>query len=149
MVDGLSIEELVHQLRLPNNRDAYSALRTLEELSDRSDVVYVHIDEFITMMDDPNSYVRTRGLSLISRNAKWDEDCRIDEVVDEYLAHVTDEKPITARQCVKSTVALGRAKPKLVSKIVSSLRNAELARYPDSMRPLIQADTRNALIALE
>lgn len=149
MADSLNIEELVHQLRSPSNKDAYSALRTLEELSDSSDAVYTHIDEFIEMMDDPHSYVRTRGLVLVSSNAKWDADCRIDGVIDEYLAHVTDEKPITARQCVKQAVALGKAKPHLVPKIVSSLRCADLTRYPDSMRPLVQGDIRDALVELE
>lgn len=31
----------------------------------------------------------------------WDKDCKIDEVIDRYLKHITDVKPITARQCIK------------------------------------------------
>lgn len=149
MTDNLSIEELVHQLRSPNNRDAYRALKALEEVSDSCNATYAYIEDFIEMIGDSNSYIRTRGLVLISRNAKWDEDGRIDEVIDEYLTHATDEKPITAQQCVKALVALAKAKPHLVTKIVSSLRCADLSRYPDSMRPLVQADIRDALIELE
>ena len=149
MADNLGIDELVKQLRSPSNRDAYSALKTLEELSDSCDAAYAHIEDYIDMMVDPNSYVRTRGLALISRNAKWDEKGRIDEVIDKYLTHVTDEKPITARQCVKAMVTLGQAKPHLVPKIASALRYADLSRYPDSMRPLVQGDIRDVLVALD
>ncbi len=143
------VEELVRQLRAPNNKDAYGALKVLEELSDLSDAVYAHIEAFIEMMSDSNSYIRTRGLVLISCNAKWDAAGRIDEVIGEYLTHVTDEKPITARQCVKSLAALGEAKPELIPVIVSSLKDVDLSRYPSSMRPLVQGDIRDVLIALD
>ena len=73
MLDGLNIEELVRMLRCPNNREAYRALRSLQEASDLDDAAYAHIDAFIEMMRDSNSYVRTRGLTLIACNAKWEE----------------------------------------------------------------------------
>ncbi|WP_312441038.1 hypothetical protein [Lacrimispora sp.] len=40
-------------------------------------------------------------ITLIAANAKWDRDNRIDEIIDELLRHVMDEKPVTARQCIK------------------------------------------------
>ena len=32
------------------------------------------------MLDSDNPYIRTRGLLLISANAKWDSDNKIDEI---------------------------------------------------------------------
>ena len=113
------------------------------------DAVYAHIDTFIEMMHDSSSYVRTRGLTLIACNAKWDEAGRIDEIIDEYLNHVTDDKPITARQCIKSLLKLSEAKPHLVPRIASSLRHADISRFADSMRPLFQNDICDALLALD
>ena len=83
MLDDLNIAEKVRMLRCANNREAYRALQSLQEASDLDDAAYTHIDAFIEMMRDSNSYVRTRGLTLIACNAKWDETGRIDGIIDE------------------------------------------------------------------
>lgn len=70
MTDGLNIAEWVHMLRCPNNREAYRALQSLQEASELGNAVYAYIDAFIEMMRDSNSYVRTRGLTLIACNVK-------------------------------------------------------------------------------
>lgn len=149
MADGLNIAEWVHMLRCPDNREAYRALQSLQEASDLDDAVYAYIDAFIEIMRNSNSYIRTRGLTLIAHNAKWDEEGKIDGIIDEYLGHATDSKPITARQCIKSLPKLAEAKPHLMPYIVSSLRQADTSQYADSMKPLIQNDIRDALLALD
>lgn len=149
MPEGLNIAEQVCVLRSSSNREAYRALQSLQETSDVDDAVYVHIDSFIEMMCDSNSYVRTRGLTLIACNAKWDEAGKIDGIIDEYLEHVTDDKPITARQCIQSLPKLAEAKPHLMPRIVSSLRHADTSAYADSMRSLVQDDIRDVLLALD
>lgn len=148
MADSLNIAEWVHMLRCPDNREAYRALQSLQEASELDNAVYAHIDAFIEMMRDSNSHVRTRGLTLIACNAKWDEEGKIDRIIDEYLGHTTDGKPITARKCIKSLPKLAEAKPNLMPHIVSLLRQADTSQYTDSMRPLIQNDIRDALLAL-
>lgn len=56
------------------------------------------------------------------------------------LAHITDEKPITARQCIKALAQVGSVKPQYIPVISSCLRSADLSKYKDSMRPLIEKD---------
>lgn len=136
-------------LRCPDNREAYRALQSLQEASDLENAVYAYIDTFIEMMRDSNSYIRTRGLTLIAHNAKWDKEGKIDGIIDEYLGHATDNKPITARQCIKSLPKLAEAKPHLMPHIASSLRQADTSQYADSMKPLIQNDIRDTLLALD
>lgn len=143
------VEELLELLASRDNSQAYQALKALEEASAESNCLYPHMDEFIAMASSGNSYVRTRGLALIAHNAKWDVDDKIDGIIDGYLEHITDEKPICARQCIKLLPLLAEAKPALASKIVSALRDADVARYPDSMRPLVQKDIRDSLLAIE
>ncbi len=143
------VEELLEFLTSRNNSQAYQALKALEEMSAESNCLYPHMDKFIAMASSGNSYVRTRGLALIAHNAKWDVDDKIDGIIDGYLEHITDEKPICARQCIKLLPLLAEAKPALASKIVSALRDADVARYPDSMRPLVQKDIRDSLLAIE
>lgn len=143
------VEELLELLASRDNSQAYQALKALEEMSAESNCLCPHMDKFIAMASSGNSYVRTRGLALIAHNAKWDVDGKIDGIIDRYLERITDEKPICARQCIKLLPLLAEAKPALAPKIVSSLRDANVARYPDSMRPLVQKDIRDSLLAIE
>lgn len=94
-------EELLELLTSRNNSQAYQALKALEEMSAEGNCPYPHMDKFIAMTSSGNSYVRMRGLALIACNAKWDVGGKIDGIIDEYLEHATDEKPICARQCIK------------------------------------------------
>lgn len=143
------IKGLLDLLTSRDNSQAYRALKALEEMSAESNCLYSHMDEFIAMTGSSNSYIRTRGLVLIARNAKWDVGGKIDRAIDEYLEHVTDEKPICARQCIKLLPLIAEVKPALTPKIVSAPRDANITRYPDSMRPLVQKDIRNSLLAIE
>lgn len=114
-----------------------------------SDHVYPYMDKFVEMIDDDNSYVRTRGLALIAHNAKWDVAGKIDSSINFYLEHILDEKPICARQCIKLLPLIAEAKPQLAPEIVSALKHADVTRYAGSMRPLVQKDIRDALLAIE
>lgn len=71
--------------------------------------------------------------------AKNDEN-RFDAIISDYLAHITDEKPITARQCIKALAQVGVAKPQYIPRILLCLHEADLSKYKDSMRPLIEKD---------
>ena len=79
-------------------------------------------------------------LYILAANAQWDEENRFDAIISDFLKHITDEKPITARQCVKALAQVGLAKSQYIPRILSSLRNADLSKYKDSMRPLIEKD---------
>lgn len=138
------VEELLEFLTSRNNSQAYQALKALEEMSAESNCLYPHMDKFIAMASSGNSYVRTRGLALIAHNAKWDVDDKIDGIIDGYLEHITDEKPICARQCIKLLPLLAEAKPALAPKIVSALRDANVARHADSMRPWFRKTSATA-----
>ena len=61
-------------------------------------------------------------------------------ILDDYLSHATDEKPITARQCIKALAQVGKAKPQYISRILGCFHSADLSKYKDSMRPLIEQD---------
>lgn len=82
---------------------------------------------------------------LIAANAKWDVDNKVDEVIDRYLEHITDVKPITSRQCVKVLPVIAEYKPELREDIAAALKQADLSFYADSMRPLVMKDIEEAL----
>jgi hypothetical protein len=85
------------------------------------------------------------GLTLIAYNAKWDKDYKIDEIIDKYLRHITDVKPITARQCIKLLSIIVKYKLELRNDILSALHKANLCIYDDSMQPLVYKDIQKVL----
>jgi hypothetical protein len=136
---------LINGLFDKNNKAAYKCLKELEAASEQDNSVYHFFDAFVDMIDNDNSYVRTRGLLLISANAKWDTDCKIDKIIDKYLCHVMDDKPITARQCIKTLPNIARYKPDLIDDIRIALNNSNPERYSDNMQSLVCNDIRTAL----
>ena len=53
---------------------------------------------------------------------------------------MTDEKPITARQCIQALAEVGLAKPQYIPQILDCFHNADQSKYKDSMRSLIEKD---------
>lgn len=140
-----SISETYALLFDKNNNVAYEALQKLQKASEIGNTVYSYMDRFIDMLDDKNAYIRIRGLTLIAYNAKWDAEYKIDEIIDKYLQHIVDIKPIVARQCIKLLPLLASSKPDLCPDIISALQKADILVYADSMRPLVVKDIQNAL----
>lgn len=142
---SLDIAETLELLFDKNNNVAYKALQELEKESEETDCVYPYMDRLSDMLDSDNSYIRTRGLTLLAYNAKWDKYYKIDEVIDKYLKHITDVKPITARQCIKLLPTIARYKPELRNDILYALHKADICIYDDSMQSLISKDIQKAL----
>ena len=145
----LNIAETFELLFDKNNKAAYKALLDLQKESEETNSVYPYMDRLSDMLDSDNSYIRTRGLTLIAYNAKWDKDYKIDGIIDQYLQHITDVKPITARQCIKLLPLVARYKPELKSEIISALHKANICIYGDSMQPLVYKDIQQALKELQ
>lgn len=141
----VNIAETFELLFDKNNNVAYKALQELQKESEKTNSVYVYMDKLGDMLDSDNSYIRTRGLVLLAYNARWDIDNKIDEIIDEYLKHITDVKPITARQCIKLLPMVAREKPELRTDICSTLQKADVSFYDDSMQPLVYKDIQKAL----
>lgn len=145
----INVAETFELLFDKNNNTAYKALQTLQKVCEESDKVYCYMDRLSEMVDSDNSYIRTRGLTLLAYNAKWDKDYKIDEIIDKYLKHITDVKPITARQCIKLLPIIAKSKPELKNDILSELYKADISFYDESMQPLVYKDIQKALKAIE
>lgn len=141
----IDIKEAFSLLFCKSNPTAYQALRDLQKASEESSQVYPYMDRLAEMLDSENSYIRTRGLTLIAYNARWDIDNKIDGLIDAYLRHIMDPKPVTARQCIKLLPMLAKYKPDLKQDIVSALGKADPSRYSGSMEPLVSGDIQKAL----
>lgn len=137
-------ENLVAQLTAKDDQYACALADKIISESRETDEWYEYFDDFASLLSHPKSLVRNRALYLLAANAQWDEENRFDSVISEFLSHIMDEKPITARQCIKAAAQVGLAKPQYIPEILGSLRNADLSKYRDSMRPLLERDIAEA-----
>ncbi len=134
------IENMIAKLTAKDDKYACAFADKIISESQETDEWYKYFDDFASLLNHPKSFVRNRVLYILAANAQWDEENRFDLIIADFLAHTTDEKPITARQCIKALAQVGSAKPQYVPVILSCLRNADLSKYKDSMRPLIEKD---------
>lgn len=141
-------DEIIYKLTAKNDKFACAIADQIIAESRETDQWYEHFDAFASLLEHPKSLVRNRILHILAANAQWDEENRFGTVLPAFLAHITDEKPITARQCVQALAEVGRAKPQYVPTILDTLRKADLSKYKDSIRPLIEKDILNTITAL-
>ncbi len=128
--------------KLAQKDDKYAcalADRIISE-SQETDEWYEYFNDFASLLNHPKSFVRNRALHILAANAQWDGENRFDLIFPDFIAHITDDKPITARQCIKALVRVGAAKPQYIPRILSCLQNVDLSKYKNSMRPLIEKD---------
>ncbi|MCI8441985.1 MAG: winged helix DNA-binding domain-containing protein [Provencibacterium sp.] len=145
-------ENITAKLTAKDNQFACAFAEKIIAESQQTDEWYEYFDDFASLLHHPKSLVRNRALYILAANAQWDEANRFDAVISDFLAHVTDEKPITARQCIKALAQVGSAKPQYIPAILSHLRGADLSKYKSSMRPLIEkdiAETEKVLTAFD
>ena len=141
----MEIDACIARLTGKDAKDAYAFTQQIAEESRASDAWYPCFDRFAELLRHKNSLVRNRAIAILAANARWDKERKFDALLDEFLSHVTDVKPITARQCVAALPEIAEAKPELIPRIRAALEQADLSGYPDSMQPLVLKDIVAAL----
>ena len=134
------MQEIIAKLTTKGDKYACAIADKIISESHDTDEWYEYFDSFASLLNHPKSLVRNRALNILAANAQWDDENRFDTILDDYLTHITDEKPITARQCIKALRQIGEAKPQYIPRILSCFHGADLSKYKDSMRPLIERD---------
>ena len=134
------MHDIISKLTTKDDKYACAIADKIISESQDTDEWYEYFDAFASLLNHPKSLVRNRVLYILAANAQWDDENRFDAILEDYLAHITDEKPITARQCIKTLVQVGMAKPQYIPRILSCFHDADLSKYKDSMRPLIEKD---------
>lgn len=133
-------ETMLAALTGKNDKYACELTEKIIKESRESEEWYDYFQDFVPLLRHPKSLVRNRALTILASNAQWDTENRFDQLLSEYLSHITDEKPITARVCIQTLPELAQAKPQYIPAILRALEEAELSKYKDSMRPLIEKD---------
>ena len=133
-------DNIIQKLTSKDDKYACAFAEKIITESHDTDKWYEYFDDFASLLDHPKSLVRNRVFFILASNVQWDEENRFDAIISVFLRHITDEKPITARQCVKALAQVGLARPQYIPQILSALHSADLSKYKDSIRPLIERD---------
>jgi hypothetical protein len=145
----LTKEEINHLMKVVINEKAgqvgLEALLKLYFRSDISDDLYPYIDTFIELLDSKDSVKRSRAIFMVSINAKWDKENKIDKNIDKFLSHVEDEKSIISRQCIKCLQNIIPYKRNLKEKIENKLRSINYNSYTENMKELLFEDVTEVL----
>ena len=138
------MQEIINKLTAKDDKFACALADKIIVESRECDTWYEYFDAFASLLNHPKSLVRNRALHILAANAQWDVENRFDAILPEFLTHVTDEKPITARQCIQALAQVGLEKPQYIPQILDCFHNVDLSKYKDSMRPLIEKDMAEA-----
>ena len=90
-------ENVIENLTARNDKFSCAYAEKIISESRETDEWYEYFDDFASLLGHPKSLVRNRALHILAANARWDEENRFDTILTDYLSHITDEKPITAR----------------------------------------------------
>ena len=134
------MQEIINKLTAKDDKFACAGADKIIAESRETDAWYEYFEAFASLLNHPKSLVRNRALHILAANARWDVENRFDAILPEFLTHVTDEKPITARQCIQALTQVGLAKPQYIPQILECFHNADLSKYKESMRPLMEKD---------
>ena len=133
-------EEILNILYGNETWDIWRNFQEIESSIDKSEMLYEYFDDIKKMLLDEKSHIRMRGFRIICKLSKWDRDNKTNNAIESLLNVLDDEKPTIVRQCLASLNSLLLYKPDLSNKIESKLKNMDLSKYKDSMKPLIQKD---------
>lgn len=147
-----NIKELVGNLLSKDDKTRYPSLLILQFRSEIENDVYPYWDNFVDMFKSNNSYFRTIGLKLVSINTKWDNEKKIESIIDEYLLFCEDEKLITARlsiQGLHNVINGVKFDRNICDKIVKKLISIDMQKRPDSNLKVMTKDIVNIFIEIE
>ncbi|HWR60852.1 MAG TPA: hypothetical protein VN580_04535 [Clostridia bacterium] len=148
-LDSADIKKLVDWLAVNDDTLRYHSFLLLKHRSEAYDDVYPYWGIFCEKLGSSNSYQRSLGVMLIAANAKWDTENKMDIVINEYLAVLGDEKPITVRQCIQALEDIVPYKRHLLEKIADSLTALELDSIKETMRKSILVDILTVLAMIK
>ena len=132
--------DIIEALQEKDNASAYRLFLELELKSAESDVFYCCFEDFLDLIHHSKSFVRVRGFRLCCAQAPWDCKDKIGSNLAELLAELDDDKPTAVRQCLASLHTLLCFKPELSLRIEQKISSLDLAKYKDSMSPLLEHD---------
>jgi len=132
--------EIILALTDKDENKAYEYTKKICSESEHTDKYYKNIDDFVSLITNKNSYIRTRAFILCCSQSKWDTNGKIKSVLPQMLTLFHDIKPTVVRQCLNAVKEVVVYRPELAETVENELKKIYLSQYKDSMSPLIKKD---------
>ena len=142
------IAALVPLLALKEDDIRYQAFLLLKERSGIEADVFPYWLTFLDKLNSGNFYQRSIGLMMISENARWDNEGKTAAALEAYCNGLSDEKPITIRQCVQGFKPIVNAHPELCGGVSARLLALDLTAIKETMRKLVLLDILDVLLLI-
>ncbi len=141
----MNIKEKIKMLYEKDSNETYKNLLELEALSEKENSLYQYFNEFLKIIENEKYSIRVRGYRLLCKQAKWDVDNKINNIIDKLLSEVEDEKPTAVRQKIKALQDIIVVKKELSDKVKKRLLEINVFKYKDTMQSLIQKDIKETI----
>ncbi len=139
-LSAFEIPFLIERLNDKNEPVRYKASLLLQQRSMLKNDVYPFWDEFVSRLTSANAFIRSIGLIFISENARWDDEGKLDKIIDGYLTFCDDEKPMVVRLCIQGLVKIVKYRHKYDDRIINKLVSIDIFERKDTQRKLITMD---------
>ena len=120
--------------------DIWRKFQEIESSIDESEFLYKYFDDIKKCCLMKNHILKCEDLELYANYLNGIKIIKINNIIDSLLQVLDDEKPTIVRLCLSSLNNLLLYKIDLSGKVESKLKNMDLSKYKDSMKPLIQKD---------
>ena len=143
--DYVSRQNVIKRITDKDDKKAYEYAKDIAAKSAVTNQYYELFDDFIELLNDKKSYVRTRGFCLACAQARWDKYGKLEGSFDKWSRLLYDEKPTVVRQCLAALHEVILYRPELCGIIKEAVMGIEIERYKDSVAPLIKKDAKELL----
>ena len=131
---------IIQKLIDKDDKQAYEYAKQIGIESAKIDKYLDMIPDFVSMLNDKNSFVRARFFILICDQARWADDNQIEKVFEQMKPLLNDPKPTVVRQCLNALHEVALFRPEMSDVIKDAISNIDLSIYKDSMASLIKKD---------
>ena len=133
-------KKIIQRLVDKDDKQAYEYAKKIIVESAKTNKYLDMISDFAIMLEDKNSFIRTRFFILICNQARWANDGQIENVYDKMKPLLNDSKPTVVRQCLNALHEVILYRPDMSNIIKKTISKIDLSIYKDSMRSLIKKD---------
>lgn len=143
------MDSIILKISDKDDNVAYAYTKKICEESKKSDKYYKYLDDFLSLLDHPKSYVRTRAFILICSQARWDDKGKIKTLLPLMFKLFFDEKPSVVRQSLNAIKDVIVYRPELKAVIKKEIKKIDSSIYKESIGHLIDADIKDVMETID
>ncbi|GMQ58728.1 hypothetical protein AN1V17_31230 [Vallitalea sediminicola] len=112
----------------------------------KPELFYEYWDDFASLLSHKNSYHRDIGMILIGNLIAVDTNNKLEDVFDEYIKCIDDEKFMTAQCCVRNLKKIVKYREDMIGKIGNMVLHIEdITSYTKKQTELLKYDILDLL----